>query len=136
LSAGLFVVASVGMLLASHILSTPDRSRQWTFPALVIGSLAALSVGLILEVYGHWSAGLRPTINSFAALTYTASLLQGMLVAPALVIGVYFLARYARGNLDSNRRAVFDVTHLLFQAAVAEGLFNQLLVYGFPHVVR
>jgi hypothetical protein len=79
---------------------------------------------------------MRPTINSFAALTYTGSLLQGMLVAPALVIGVYSLARYARGDMDSNRRAAFDVTHLLFQAAVAEGLFNQLLVFGFPHVIR
>jgi cytochrome c oxidase subunit I+III len=135
-SAGLFIVSSVGMFLASHTLRTADRSRQWTFPALVIGSLAALSVGLILEVYGHWSAGMRPTINSFAALTYTGSLLQGMLVAPALVIGVYSLARYARGDMDSNRRAAFDVTHLLFQAAVAEGLFNQLLVFGFPHVIR
>jgi hypothetical protein len=101
----------------------------------VAGGLAWLLGGLFVEIKGQWSVALQPSASAYAALTYTASLLQALLAAPAFIIGIFTIGRYMLGLIDFERRAVFDVLRIIWTSAVAVGLLNISLLHGFPRIV-
>jgi cytochrome c oxidase subunit I+III len=59
---------------------------------------------------------------------------QGQLVAAAVIMGLYTIARSAAGVLTPMRRATFDNTMLLWHYTVGQGLLCLLVVHGFPRI--
>lgn len=131
----LYLLSMIALYFATVKLGRPGQSTSWFFPALLAGGLFCLAGAVAVEIAGQWTANLRPIANSFAALTFTASLLQGLLIGPATIIGLFAAVRYIMGRIDGERRAVFDVLRIIWLTAVAQGLFNLLVLHGFPRVV-
>jgi cytochrome c oxidase subunit I+III len=131
----LYALSIGAMYLASRSLPEQGRYGSWLFPVLVAGGLACLLGGLFVEIKGQWSVALQPSASAYAALTYTASLLQALLAAPAFIIGIFTIGRYMLGLIDFERRAVFDVLRIIWTSAVAVGLLNISLLHGFPRIV-
>ena len=131
----LYAVSIGAMYLASRSLPDQERHGSWLFPVLVAGGLACLLGGLLVEIQSQRSVDLRPSASAYAALTYTASLLQALLAAPAVIIGIFTIGRYILGLINIERRAVFDVLRIIWFSAVAVGLLNIALLHGFPRIV-
>ena len=51
-----------------------------------------------------------------------------------LIMGLYTIARWLAGKLDSVRRATFDNTMLFWHYTVGQGLVGLLVVHGFPRL--
>ena len=50
-------------------------------------------------------------------------------------MGLYTIARWLAGKLDSVRRTTFDNTMLFWYYTVGQGVAGLLVVYGFPKLV-
>ena len=100
--------------------------------------------GLTLETYDGtaWISvtpltitGLRPTGHAYGATVYILLGYQGFHVAVLLLMGCYTLARSLFGLLDSQRRATFDNTMLLWHYMVGQGLVALAVIHLFPRLV-
>jgi cytochrome c oxidase subunit I+III len=49
-------------------------------------------------------------------------------------MGLYTIARWVAGRLDSVRRTTFDNTMLFWIYTTGQGLVGLLVVYGFPRL--
>jgi cytochrome c oxidase subunit I+III len=67
-------------------------------------------------------SGLEPTRHSFGAMSYALFAWQALHVAVITVMGLFVLARLARGLIDSRRRATFDHARLFAHYTAAQGL--------------
>ena len=94
----------------------------------------ALVAALFMDLGGLWGTGLRPATSSYGALVYTVVAVEGLLVAAAVIMGLYTIARSAAGLLTPVRRATFDNTMLLWHYTVGQGLLGLLIVHGFPRI--
>lgn len=130
-SGGLLVLAGVCTAVASRTLSRSLAASA----ALVLMAVAALAGALAVELWAHWTSGLRPDASAYGALTYLASALQLEIVAAVVIIGFYVVARVAAGRLGPVHRVTFDVFMLLTYYAIGQGLLGLLLVHGFPRTV-
>jgi cytochrome c oxidase subunit I+III len=133
-SAALLLVSAVAIILASRVLRSKSFSRAG-FAVLVAGGIALLVTALVLEIWGHWSDGLRPKVDAHAAMVAMASFLQAQLVIPAIVFSGFVLVRLALNRIDTRRRAMVDNLMLLWLYAAGQGLVGLILVHGFPRVV-
>jgi cytochrome c oxidase subunit I+III len=127
----LLVGASISVMAAGRLL---DRSMLLFAPPLLL-ALAAIAGAAALELDGQWSSGIRPDGGAYGAMVYLGSFLQVQLVMPAIVMGLFALARRIAGRLDSVRRVVFDNFALLLHYTVGQGLFGLLLLHGAPRVL-
>lgn len=130
-----FLGASVFIHWASRTLGGGRASAAWSAPVLISVSAVALIVGVGLEVWGHWSNGLRPTESSYGAMVYMASVLTGQLAFTVFVFAIYTNARFFAGKLNNSRRVTFDNLALLIHFTVAQGLFGLALIHGFPQLL-
>jgi len=133
-SAILLMTAAAAFWAAGHALPNPGAGNLWT-PILLILGASSLVIFLLLEVAGHWSAGLRPAASAYAAMVYMSSFLSGQLVASVVIMTFFALARYWTGRLDSQRRVNFESTALLAYYTAGQGLIGLLLVHGFPRLI-
>jgi cytochrome c oxidase subunit I+III len=124
------VMAWTGRALAR---SQPGRRARERL-GLALASVL-LPGALALELAGQRATGLAPTASSYGALVYTASGLQGFLVAALVIMALFALARSFGGRLGPERRATFDNTRLLWHYTVAQGLAALALVHGMPRVL-
>jgi cytochrome c oxidase subunit I+III len=111
-----------------------DAWRRTACGGLVCLAAALLCAALAVELAGHWKAGVRPQVSSYAALVYLAAFLQLEVVAALVVMASFVLARLIARRLDDVRSVTFDNTALLWHYAAAQGLLGLLLVHGFPRV--
>ena len=132
--AATFVAASAGLWLTKLSLSRSARWGQWPLRFLLVLVAMLLAAALALELRGHWQSGLRPGDSSYAALVYASIVIEGQLIAAAVVMGLFTLARSLAGKLDHERRVVLDNTALFSHFAVAQGLISLLLLHGFPRL--
>jgi cytochrome c oxidase subunit I+III len=105
------------------------------FPIAVALAALALAASFALDLGAHWATGLRPSQDSYAALTYLATGLQGGLVVMLVIAAGFVVARYWAGLLDRVRCLSMQTTYLLWLYAVAQGLLGLLLIHGFPRLV-
>jgi cytochrome c oxidase subunit I+III len=133
-SAALMFVSIIAFGAADRLLPAPQSTNAWT-PTLILLAAGCLVGGVIVETYGHWQSGLRPTETSYAAMVYVASVLTGQLAFAVAIMAGYTLARYFTGKVDSERRVTFENTELLTYYTAGQGLFGLLLVHGFPRII-
>jgi cytochrome c oxidase subunit I+III len=121
-------------LAALRTMGTKERPRTIT-PVLAFLA-AVLAFGAVAaELWGHWSAGLRPTQSSYGAMVYMSSVLTGQLVLAVVVMCGFVIARHFAGKLDTVRRASLENTSLLAWYTTAQAAIGLLIVHGFPHVM-
>ncbi|MEX2628969.1 MAG: cytochrome c oxidase subunit I [Tistlia sp.] len=132
-SAALLVAAVALFAGTGRTLGERDRPRILT-PLLLAAGGTCVVGAVAIEILGHWQSGLRPTDSSYAALVYMASVLTGQVVAAAVIMTLYTLARHVTGRLDRVRRASFENTALLLYFGAGQGLIGLLLVHGFPRM--
>ena len=134
LSAMLFVKSS-GLLLVARAVLTRMASKA-LFAMMIVGAAAALTLALATDTLGHWSAGLRPTYNAYAAMVYMNAFLQLELVAALIVMAGFAIARRFAGRLNRQQPTVLDNLGLLWHYTVGQALIGVLLVHGSPHILN
>jgi len=77
---------------------------------------------------------LSPSAHAYGAVVYAIMSLQIFFVLTTLVMGIYTIARWLAGKLDSVRRTTFDNTMLFWYYTVGQGLVGLLVVHGFPRL--
>ena len=136
------LAAAAALLASSGVMAWTGRALARSQPGrrarerlgLALASVL-LPGALALELAGQRATGLAPTASSYGALVYTASGLQGFLVAALVIMALFALARSFGGRLGPERRATFDNTRLLWHYTVAQGLAALALVHGMPRVL-
>jgi cytochrome c oxidase subunit I+III len=134
LSGVLLLVSGATLVLANRAL------RRALLPAGALAGLAgagmiALVASLALDIWSQWQSGLRPDASGYGAIVYAGGVLQFEIVAAALLMAGFMVARLLTGQLDRRRRAVFDNLALFWGYAIGQGLFGLLLTHGFPRLV-
>ncbi|MDN3722027.1 hypothetical protein QW131_29675 [Roseibium salinum] len=122
---------AAAMKAAGRLLPEPGTGGA-TAPLLNCVGALALAGAVVLEVYGHWQTGLRPTENAYGALVYMQSALNGQVAFVILIMSGFAIARMLTGRLDRVRRVSFDNCAVLYYYAAAQLLFGLLLIHGFP----
>ncbi|MEJ8570467.1 cytochrome c oxidase subunit I [Microbaculum marinum] len=134
-SASMAVCGSAVMWLAARNLP-PAGSRNIAGPVLA-GSGALLLLGAVgTELFGHYRSGLEPTQNSYSAMVYMQTVINGQVAAAVAVMAGFVVARLAAGRLDAVRRVSFDNCAILYHYAVGQVLFGLVLIHGFPRVAQ
>jgi cytochrome c oxidase subunit I+III len=128
---GLSTAALAG---AQRLLGHGSR-RRGVLIGLLIAGAAALAGALLLDIAGHWQAGLSPQSSGYSAMVYANAVLQAQIVAAVVFVALFAGARLAAGRLDPDRRVVFDVMRLLWVYALGQAAFGLLLTHGFPLLV-
>ncbi len=135
LAAVLYLSSSALVVLGSRSLArTPQRSSWPMRLALLLGLVLMLG-GFAAQLYAPWSAGLRPTETSYAALVYMMTCLQGFIAAVILLMALFTLARSLAGKLDGMRRSTFDNTMLFWHYMTGQGLAALALYALFPRAI-
>jgi cytochrome c oxidase subunit I+III len=111
----------------------PHRRAQLQL-ALLLG-IALLVAAFLMDLYGQWQTGLRPTESAYAASVYGVVSLQGFFVAIIVFMGAYTIARSMFGLLHPERRVTFENTMLFWYYTVAQGLIGLALVHSFPRLI-
>jgi cytochrome c oxidase subunit I+III len=103
---------------------------------VIVAATVALALALATDIFGHWSAGLRPADSAYAAMVYMNTFLQLELIAALIVMAAFAIARRLAGRLSGQRPVVFDNLSLLWHYTVAQALLGLLLVHGAPHLLN
>ena len=116
------------------MLARAQDSGDWPARFGIACACLLLGAALFIEWKGHWQTGLRPADTSYGALVYTMIALEGQLVATAVIMGFYTIARSVVSKLTATRRGTFDNTMLFCHYTVGQGLVGLLIVHGFPRI--
>jgi cytochrome c oxidase subunit I+III len=125
-SLGLTFIAALAWAGGSAAMEYASRAlRRGTSRALAV--MTALGVVLSIAACATMASalsgsGLEPTRHSFGAMSYALFAWQALHVAVITVMGLFVLARLARGLIDSRRRATFDHARLFAHYTAAQGL--------------
>jgi cytochrome c oxidase subunit I+III len=87
------------------------------------------------DLWAQWRTGLSPSTHAYGAAVYAIVSLQIFFVLTTLVMGLYTIARWLAGRLDSIRRSTFDNTMLFWSYTVGQGLVGLAVVHGFPRLI-
>jgi cytochrome c oxidase subunit I+III len=134
LASATLLTASSGLLLAARA-GLARTAPKMLFAVLTLAATGALLAGLITEIVGHWSAGLRPSNDAHAAMVNVNSVLQLQLAAALVVMAGFAIARRLTDRLHRDHPAVFDNLGLLWHYTVAQALLGLLLVHGAPYLL-
>ena len=133
-SGALLLLSGLVLYLACKRLPEPGK-RNASAPLLILAS-AAIAVGaIIVEFAAHWSAGLRPTTSSYAAIVYMGGILSAQLIAAMFLMSVFCSARIVARQLDRIRWASLENTALLHGYLIAQSLVGLAVVHGFPRLM-
>jgi cytochrome c oxidase subunit I+III len=130
----LLLLSGLCIWLAGKALPNPGEPRV-LFPIMVALAAVAVGAALAVDLLAQLGMGLRPSADSYAAMTFLGIGLQGQLTIASVIAAGYLSARYFSGKLDSRRRLSFETVYLLWLYAVGQGVFGLLLMHGFPRLV-
>ena len=130
----LLLAASAGTAVAALRVLPRQRDSRVGFVALVAFGVAALVAAFAVEVWAHWSIGLRPSTDAHAAMVAMASFLQAQLAVPVVIWACFVVARLFAGHVDRRRRATVENLTLMWVYVTVQGLFGLVLVHGFPRI--
>jgi cytochrome c oxidase subunit I+III len=135
LAAAFLYVASAALILwASRVLKGDDRRAPRSVPILIGVALVLVLGASAVDLWAQWRSGLSPSAHAYGAAVYSILSLQIFFVLTTLVMGLYTIARWVAGRLDSVRRTTFDNTMLFWIYTTGQGLVGLLVVYGFPRL--
>ncbi|MCB5175725.1 cbb3-type cytochrome c oxidase subunit I [Microvirga lenta] len=133
---GALYLASAALIVwASRNLRGEDRRRPASVPILIAIALLLFVAGSAMDLWSHWQTGLSPKEHAYGAAVYGIVSFQVLFVGVTLIMGLYTIARWLAGKLDSVRRTTFDNTMLFWYYTTAQGLGGAAVVYGFPKLV-
>ncbi|MCR5880663.1 hypothetical protein [Phenylobacterium sp. J367] len=101
-----------------------------TFMLAAAAALLALAWGL--DVQGWLRTGLRPEDSPQGATVAALVSWQGLFVGVAAVMGLYALARLARGYVRAAQPATFEAIGLFIAYSAGQGAFAAALPRLFP----
>lgn len=133
-SAALVIMSAASYKLADVVLPQPGL-RSWVLPMALLLGATFLAGSIVVEITGHWNAGLRPTDTAYAAMVYMASAVNGQLAFAVVIMTCFGIVRYFAGKLDAERRVTFENIGVLVYYVAAQSLFGLLLVHGFPRTL-
>jgi len=134
LAAGLYVLSAVLLARASALLRGDDRRSPRSVPVLIGVALLPLAGAAVTDLWSQWRMGFSPSAHAYGAAVYAILCFQTFFVLTSLIMGVYTIARWLAGRLDSVRRVTFDNTMLFWYYTVGQGLVALLVVHGFPRL--
>jgi cytochrome c oxidase subunit I+III len=97
-------------------------------------ALILVAAASAMDLWAQWRSGLSPSAHAYGAAVYSIVSLQIFFVLTTLIMGLYTIARWVAGRLDSVRRTTFDNTMLFWFYTIGQGLVGLLVVYGFPRL--
>ena len=123
---------AAGLALLGRYLLRRERSTHWSPATQVL--LAGITIALAWSIdFGIWqTAGLEPELSAQAALTMAFLVQQGILVAVAVLMVLYLVARTSRNMIVRPRSVTFDVIVLFLLYTSAQGAASALLTRLFP----
>jgi cytochrome c oxidase subunit I+III len=121
--------------LASRRLRGEDRRKPRSV-AILLGIAVPLIIAAVgLDLWAQLRTGLSPEAHAYGASVYAIIGLQAFFAIIAAVMGLYTIARWWAGKLDSVRRSTFDNTMLFWHYTIGQGLVGLVIVHGFPRVL-
>ena len=120
LSAAL-LAASAGAAVAALRALPTQRESRFGFVVLIACGVAALLAAFAVEVWAHWSVGLRPTTDAHAAMVAMAAFLQAQLALPVVIWACFVVARLFAGQVDRRRRATVENLTLMWVYVAVQG---------------
>lgn len=133
-SAALLAISS-GLLAAARVL-LERRASKTSFVIVITVAVAALTLAVVADGFGHWSAGLRPTQSAYAAMVYMNGALQLQFTMVLIVMAGFTIARRLAGRLGRERPAAFESLRLLWHYTASQALVGLLLTHGAPFLLR
>jgi len=130
----LLYAASSAVILWAGVLVGRDRQGA-AVPLLFAAALPLLLSAAAVELWGHWTSGLRPDAHSYGAIVAMVSVVQVSCIAVAVIMGLFTLAKHLTGRMTSARRVTFDNVMLFWHYTVAQGIVGLLLVHFFPRAM-
>jgi cytochrome c oxidase subunit I+III len=133
-AAALILIGTAATWLAGRTLPEPG-ARSAAMPFLNAAGAICMVAAVVVEIFAHWSTGLRPAANAYGAVVYMQSLVNGQLAFAIVILAGFSIARYLTGKLDRERRVSFDNGALLYYYTAAQILIGLILIHGFPRMV-
>jgi cytochrome c oxidase subunit I+III len=133
-AATLYSISAALIAYASRTLRGDDRRSPGSVPVLIAVALLFVAAASALDLWAQWQSGLSPSAHAYGAAVYAIASLQIFFVLTTLIMGLYTIARWLTGKLDSVRRTTFDNTMLFWYYTVGQGLVGLMVVYGFPRL--
>jgi cytochrome c oxidase subunit I+III len=131
----LYISSSLLVAIASHRLRGEDRRRPGSV-AILLGLALPLVAGAVgIDLWAQIRSTLSPEAHAYGASVYAIVCLQAFFVITTGTMGLYTIARWWAGKLDSVRRSTFDNTMLFWHYTTVQGLVGLVVVYGFPRLV-
>jgi cytochrome c oxidase subunit I+III len=134
LSACLYGASAVLIAAASRQLRGADRRSPRSVPILIGVALLLVCTAAAIDFWTQWETSLSPSAHAYGAAVYAIVSLQIFFVLTTFIMGIYTIARWLAGRLDSVRRTTFDNTMLFWYYTVGQGLIALLVVHGFPRL--
>jgi cytochrome c oxidase subunit I+III len=137
ISAALYVLSAGLVLYARRLLKRVDEAQTGAWPmrlVLLIALPVAAAAGL-LELWTHFAIGLRPAASGYGAIVYGILAFHLFVLAVALIMGLFTLARSLAGLLNGVRRVTFDNTMLFWLYTAGQGLVGLALIHLFPRLL-
>ncbi len=129
---------SIAMLVGGSALVGLARrmlgSAAVTIPLLLLASVLIVA-GMAPAAYAHWTAGLRPDVNSYGATVFTLFGLATAVAISAAILCLFSIARIVAGLLDGRRRLTFEVTAMICHYAVAQAVLTIVFVTVVPRLL-
>jgi cytochrome c oxidase subunit I+III len=133
--AALLLIVSSGVVMMAGRTLRNTRAGEGAYAALMLAACVSLGAALAVEIWAHWTAGLRPNADAHGAMVYMAAFLQLQMTLPVVTMAAFSIARRMAGMLHHRRRVVFDNTQLFWHYTVGQSLLGLALVHGFPRLV-
>jgi cytochrome c oxidase subunit I+III len=129
---GLAAAAAVLAWLSLKALAF-DRPRSGLIAAvlMLLASLAIIAAWAV-EFDAWWSVGLRPDLNSQGATVFGLLAWQGMFAGIVGLMGLFALARWTFGLVNSSRPATYQLIALFIGFSAAQGAYGAVLTHLFP----
>ena len=128
---GLYAGGALVMWGAARLLG---RRSRWVVRGALLLAAALFAGGVGADGWALWSGGVRPTLHAYGAASWAIFAWQGALVAVALLMAGYTLARSLAGKLDGARRLTMDNTMLFWGYTAGQGMVGLALLHGFPRL--
>jgi cytochrome c oxidase subunit I+III len=134
MAGALYIVSAALIAYASRMLRGDDRRSPRSVPVLIAVALLFVAGASAADLWAQWQSGLSPSAHAYGAAVYAIVSLQIFFVLTTLVMGLYTIARWLAGRLDSIRRTTFGNTMLFWYYTVGQGLAGLAVVHGFPRL--
>jgi len=129
---GGYGVAGALALAAPQALRRLPETGRALAPMLVLLAAGALLGAFAADAGSWWGEGLRPDASGQGATVFAMISLEGLLLAVAVLMAGFVLARALRGHLSAARTSTVDVVCLFLAYTAGQGALGAVIVRLFP----